>query len=64
LFGDFELHRITIRDIRDEMFAHLNPWDQIMEDWARLSGDISDPYTVTPPAARPVQVSGTTLHAR
>jgi hypothetical protein len=49
LFGDFELHRITIRDIRDEMFAHLNPWDQIMEDWARLSGDISDPYTVTPP---------------
>ena len=47
-FGDFELHRIAIRNIRDEMFAHLNPWDQITEDWARLSGDISDPYTVTP----------------
>lgn len=48
LFRDFEFHRTAIRDIRDEMFARLNPWDDITESWSRLSGDISDPYAVTP----------------
>lgn len=48
MFSNFDFHRDAIRGIRDEMFARLNPWDEIAEDWARLSGDISDPYAVTP----------------
>lgn len=48
MFSNFEFHQSAIRGIRDEMFARLNPWDEITEDWARLSGNISDPYAVTP----------------
>ncbi len=48
LFENFEFHRSAIRDIRDEMFARLNPWDEIAESWDRLPGNISDPYAVTP----------------
>lgn len=48
LFGNFGFHRDAIRGIRDEMYARLTPWDGITEDWARLSGNIADPYAVTP----------------
>ncbi|MEP4379051.1 MAG: hypothetical protein ABJ215_06870 [Alphaproteobacteria bacterium] len=48
LFGNFDFHRRAIRDIRDEMFAHLNPWEEITEAWARLPVNISDPYAVAP----------------
>jgi hypothetical protein len=48
LFENFEFHRQAIRDIRDEMFARLNPWDEIAQAWDRLPGNISDPYAVTP----------------
>jgi len=48
LFCDFEFHRGAIREIRDELFSRLNPWDAIATDWSRLSGNISDPYAVVP----------------
>lgn len=48
LFADFEFHRKAIREIRDDMFSRLKPWEAITEAWSQLSGNISDPYTVVP----------------
>lgn len=48
LFCDFTFHRNALRDIRDDMYIRLNPWDEIIADWGRLSGNITDPYSVTP----------------
>lgn len=48
LFKNFDFHRRAMREIRDEMFARLNPWDEIASDWERLPGNISDPYILSP----------------
>ncbi|MGB0571580.1 MAG: hypothetical protein ACPGQM_05820 [Alphaproteobacteria bacterium] len=48
LFENFEFHRCAIRDIRDEIFARLDPWDEITKAWERLPGNIPDPYVLSP----------------
>jgi len=48
LFCDFSFHRTAIRNIRDDMYSRLKPWDEITAAWGLLSGNISDPYTVVP----------------
>lgn len=48
LFCDFDFHRTAIRDIRDDMYSRLSPWEEITAAWGQLSGNITDPYSVTP----------------
>lgn len=48
LFRNFSFHRNSIREIRDDMYSRLAPWNEITESWSQLGGKVSDPYEVTP----------------